>query len=1376
MEASGLGMQLCMSMDGLGRSLSPWLQLPPENFNALLGTKSAVGRAASPNKSCQVRQRRHRDPKKVFQKKVIERNPDPEVNLLFYLRKNLRLTGTKYGCGGGDCGACTVMISRYDSISKKICHFSVTACLVPICSLYGVAVTTVEGVGSIKTRIHPVQERIAKGHGTQCGFCTPGMVMSIYTLLRNHSEPSTEQLMETLGGNLCRCTGYRPIVESGKSFSPSSSCCQMNKEGKCCLDQEENEPEKKANVCTKLYEKEEFQPFDPTQEFIFPPELMRIAEEPQKKVLTFHGERTTWITPGTLNDLLRLKMKYPEAPLVMGNTSVGPAMKFKEVFHPVILSPARILKLFIVTNTKEGLTVGAGLSLAQVKDILADVIRKLPEEKTQLYRALLKHLKTLAGQQIRNMASLGGHIISRLSNSDLNPILGVGNCILNVASIEGTQQIPLNDHFLAGTTDANLKPEQVLVSVFIPVSKKWEFVSAFRQAPRQQNALATVNAGMSVIFKDGTNTVVDLNILYGGVGPTTVSASKSCQQLIGRCWDEGMLSDACRLVLDEITLPVSAPGGMVEFRRTLMISFLFKFYLDVLQQLKMRDPSGYPDISKKFLSVLEDFPLTIPHGIQSYKCIDPQQPPQDPVGRPIMHQSGIKHATGEAVFCDDMPAFPEELFLAVVTSTRPHAKLISIDASEALALPGVVDVITARDVPGDNGSEEERLYAQDEVICVGQIICTVAADSYAHAKQAARKVKIAYQDMEPVIVSIQDAIKHQSFIGPEKKLEQGNIEEAFQSVDQIIEGEVHFGGQEHFYMETQSVLVVPKAEDKEMDIYVSSQDAALTQEMVAYALDIPKNRINCHVKRVGGAFGGKAGKPALLAAVAAVAANKTGHPIRFILERGDDMLITGGRHPLHGKYKVGFMNNGKIEAADIECHINGGCTPDDSELVIEYALLKLENAYKIPNLRVRGRACKTNLPSNTAFRGFGFPQGAFVTEAWMTAVAAKCHLPPEKVRELNMYKTIDRTIHKQEFDPKNLIRCWEKCMENSSYYLRKKAAEEFNQQNYWKKRGIAIIPMKFSVGYPKTFFYQAAALVHIYTDGSVLVAHGGVELGQGINTKMLQVASRELKIPMSYIHLGEMNTVTVPNTIATAASTGADVNGKAVQNACQTLRRRLEPIISKSPHGSWKDWVNEAFTQSISLSATGYFRGYEANIDWEKGEGDIFPYFVFGAACSEVEIDCLTGAHKNIRTDIVMDASFSINPAVDIGQVEGAFTQGLGLYTLEELKYSPDGVLYTRGPRQYKIPSITDIPEKLHVSLLTPTQNPIAIYSSKGLGESGMFLGSSVFFAITDAVAAARKERGLAPTLIMNSPATPEQIRMACVDQFTDLCCCGQSL
>uniref|UniRef100_A0A8C3WD62 FAD-binding PCMH-type domain-containing protein n=1 Tax=Catagonus wagneri TaxID=51154 RepID=A0A8C3WD62_9CETA len=1236
-----------------------------------------------------------------------------------------------------------------------------TACLVPICSLYGAAVTTVEGVGSIKTRIHPVQERLAKCHGTQCGFCSPGMVMSIYTLLRNHPEPTPEQITEALGGNLCRCTGYRPIVESGKTFCVESAVCQMKGSGKCCMDQEERSfANKQEKMCTKLYNEDEFQPLDPTQEPIFPPELIRMAEDPNKRRLMFQGERTTWIIPVTLNDLLELKNNFPKAPLVMGNTTVGPSVKFGNEFHPVFISPLGLPELYFVDSTDDGVTVGAGYSLAQLNDALQFIVSEQPKEKTKTYRALLKHLRTLAGAQIRNMATLGGHVVSRPNYSDLNPILAAGNATINL--ISKGKRSSFRDSIL------ELSPAVILNQIYIGYIYIWHFVSGLRMAQRQENAFAIVSAGMSVQFEEGTDKIKDLQMFYGNVGPTVVSASQACQQLVGRQWDDQMLSDACRLVLDEIYIPPAAKGGMVEYRRTLIISLLFKFYLRVRRGLTKMDPQKFPDIPEKFMSALEDFPIETPQGIQMFQCVDPSQPPQDPVGHPIMHQSAIKHATGEAVFVDDMPPIAQELFLAVVTSTRAHAKIISIDTSEALALPGVADVITAEDVPGDNNHHGEVFYAQNEVICVGQIVCTVAADTYAHAKEAAKKVKIAYEDLEPRIITIEQALEHNSFLSVEKKIEQGNVEQAFKYVDQIIEGEVHVEGQEHFYMETQTILAIPQEEDKEMVLHLGTQFPTHVQEFVAAALNVPRSRIACHMKRTGGAFGGKVTKPALLGAVCAVAANKTGRPIRFVLERGNDMLITAGRHPLLGKYKIGFMNNGVIKAADVEYYINGGCTPDESELVIEFIVLKSENAYNIPNFRCRGRACKTNLPSNTAFRGFGFPQATVVVEAYITAVASQCNLPPEQVKEINMYKRTSKTAYDQTFNPELLRRCWKECLEKSSFSARKQAAEEFNKNNYWKKRGLAVVPMKFTIGIPMTYYNQAAALVHIYLDGSVLVIHGGCEMGQGLHTKMIQVASRELNIPESYIHLSETSTVTVPNALFTAGSMGTDINGKAVQNACQILMARLQPVIRKNPRGTWEDWVATAFEESISLSTTGYFKGYQTNMDWEKGKGNAYPYFVYGASCSEVEVDCLTGAHKLLRTDIFMDAAFSINPALDIGQVEGAFIQGMGLYTTEELKYSPEGVLYSRGPNDYKIPTVTEIPKEFHVTLVR-SQNPIAIYSSKGLGEAGMFLGSSVLFAIYDAVTAARRERGLAKTFSLSSPATPELIRMTCVDQFTDL-------
>ncbi|XP_055254546.1 aldehyde oxidase 4-like isoform X5 [Moschus berezovskii] len=1195
------------------------------------------------------------------------------------------------------------------------------------------------------------------------------MVMSIYTLLRNHPEPTPEQITEALGGNLCRCTGYRPIVESGKTFCAESAVCQMKGSEKCCMDQEEKSfTRRQEKMCTKLYNEDEFQPFDPSQEPIFPPELIRMAEDPNKRRLTFRGKRTTWIAPVNLNDLLELKTNFPEAPIIMGNTAVGPSIKFRDEFHPVFISPLGLQELYFVDSTDDGVTIGAGYSLAQLNDALHFIVSEQPKEKTKTYHALLKHLRTLAGAQIRNMATLGGHVVSRPNYSDLNPILAAGNATINLISKEGKRQIPLDGRFLEKSPEANLKSEETVLSVYIPHSTRWHFVSGLRIAQRQENAFAIVNAGMSVKFEDGTDTIKELQMFYGSVGPTVVSASKTCQQLTGRQWNDQMLSDACRLVLDEIYIPPDAEGGMVEYRRTLIISLLFKFYLKVRRGLSKMDPHKFPDIPERFVSALEDFPIETPQGIQMFQCVDPYQPPQDPVGHPVMHQSAIKHTTGEAVFVDDIPPISQELFLAVVTSTRAHAKIILIDTSEALALPGVADVITAEDVPGDNNYQGEIFYAQNEVICVGQIVCTVAADTYAHAKEAAKKVRIVYEDLEPRIITIEQALEHNSFLSAEKKIEQGNVEQAFKHVDQIIEGEVHVEGQEHFYMETQTILAIPQEEDKEMVLHLGTQFQTHVQEYVAAALNIPRNRIACHTKRAGGAFGGKVSKPALLGAVSAVAANKTGRPIRFILERGDDMLITAGRHPLLGKYKIGFMNNGVIKAADIEYYINGGCTPDESELVMEFIVLRCENAYYIPNFRCRGRPCKTNLPSNTAFRGFGFPQGIVVSEAYITAVASQCNLTPEQVKEINMYKRTSRTAHKQIFNPEPLRRCWKECLEKSSFSARKLAAEEFNKKNYWKKRGLAVVPMKFTVGMPTTFYNQAAALVHIYLDGSVLVSHGGCELGQGLHTKMIQVASRELNIPESYIHLSETNTTTVPNATFTAGSMGADINGKAVQNACQILKARLQPVIRKNPKGTWEEWISEAYEESINLSTTGYFKGYQTNMDWKKGEGDAFPYFVYGASCSEVEVDCLTGAHKLLRTDIFMDAAFSINPAVDIGQIEGAFVQGMGFYTIEELKYSPEGVLYSRGPDDYKIPTVTEIPEEFNVTLVR-SQNPIAIYSSKGLGEAGMFLGSSVLFAIYDAVAAARRERGLTKTFTLSSPATPELIRMTCVDQFTDM-------
>ncbi|XP_028319779.1 aldehyde oxidase 6 isoform X2 [Gouania willdenowi] len=1293
-------------------------------------------------------------------KKVTEHHVDPETMLLSYLRERLALTGTKYGCGGGGCGACTVMVSRYRPETKSIFHHSANACLLPLCQLHGAAITTVEGIGSTKTRIHPVQERIAKAHGSQCGFCTPGMVMSIYTLLRNKPQPSMDDITQALAGNLCRCTGYRPILDGFKTFCEESRCCQTNGDANCCLNGVKNGTETDA-VKPQLFNKDEFLPLDPTQELIFPPELILMAESEPARTLSFVGEGTSWVCPSSLEELLGLKARNPDAPLVIGNTNVGPNMKFKGVRHPLIISPTRVTELFQFSQTPNGVWVGAGCSLSELRSDLEKLYLQLPEEKTEVLRVLCQQLGIVGSQQIRNVASLGGHIMSAFPNSDLNTVLAAGNCLLSVVSEGGRREIPINQDFFVGLGKTALKPEEIILSLFIPFSRKGEFVRAFRQAPRKESAFPTLTAGMRVFFCEGSRLVQDVSVYYGGIGPTIVSAGRTCGVIVNRRWDEETLNRAYDVLLEEADLPPSAPGGKVEFRRSLTLSFLFKFHLEVMH--KLREMNVIQDEPQEELQPL---PKNIQPSLQEFEAVPKGQSQQDPVGRPIMHRSALSQATGEAVYCDDLPHTQGELFMSLVTSSRAYAKITGLDVSAAMQLPGVVDVITAKDIPGKKvrtlmGYDEELL-AEDKVLCIGQMICAVVADSRSHAKRGAAAVKISYEDLPDPIFTMEEAIEKSSYFEPRRVIEQGDVSSAFASVDRVYEGEIRLGGQEHFYMETQSMLVVPVGEEKEFNVYVSSQWLSYTQAAVAETLGIPSNRINCIVKRLGGGFGGKVTKPAILASITAVAAWKTNRPVRCILERGDDMLITGGRHPTLGKYKVGFMNDGRIVAVDFQFFINAGCTVDESVVVIEKMVLHMDNIYNIPNLRGRGSACKTNLPSNTSFRGFGVPQCLLIVENMLTDVAAVLGHPAHQVREINMYKGPSVTHYKLTFSAENLHRCWDECKLRCEYETRRRAVEEFNQQHRWRKRGIAIIPVKYGMAFAEGFCNEGKALVHIYKDGSVLVSHAGTEMGQGIHTKIQQVASRELQVPSSKIYISETSTSSVANTCPTAASFGSEANGMAVKIACEILYKKMEPLRKKYPKGSWESWANAAFYEKISLSAMGHYRGPDTHMDWEKMEGMPYSYFTFGACCSEVELDCLTGDSRTVRTDLVGDIGRSMNPSVDIGQIEGAFMQGMGLYTLEELKFSPSGLLYTRGPSQYKIPAVCDVPLQFNIYQLQDSDNPHAIYSSKGLGEPFLSLGSSVFFAIKDAVAAARSESGLVGPFVLNSPATPDKICLAC--------------
>ncbi|XP_059046310.1 xanthine dehydrogenase [Achroia grisella] len=1322
-------------------------------------------------------------------KKVTEPQPDPDWTLLWYLRKKLRLTGSKLGCSEGGCGACTVMVSKYNRKENKIIHLAVNACLAPVCSMHGLAVTTVEGIGSTKEKLHPVQERIAKAHGSQCGFCTPGIVMSMYTLLRSRQNIKYSDLEVAFQGNLCRCTGYRAIIEGYKTFTEdwelqritngtlNNSCttndnrfgtCAMGKD--CCRNKTgTNEDESETQ---HIFDRSSFVPYHSSQEPIFPPEL-KLFDVYDNQYLIFKGKQSTWYRPTKLSTILALKEKNNDAKIVVGNTEVGVEVKFKHCVYPIIIMPNCIPDMNEITEKETGFTIGASVTLVEMENVFKKYINKLPQHKARTLVTIIDMLNWFAGKQIRNVASIGGNIMTGSPISDLNPILMSLKVKLNLLSKQGFRSVLMDETFFTGYRKTVVKPDEILLSIEIPYSEKYQYVQAYKQAKRREDDISIVTAAINVIFEDNTNIIKNITIAFGGMAPMTKIASQTSQSLIGEKWTEGILEKAYSYMLEELPLSPSAPGGNVQFRRTLTMSLFLKAFIAIAQQIS--NDYLHEDIIKPYHSSGADqFHGNMPKSSQYFDLVGDKQVKSDAVGRPIQHMSAFKQATGEAIYCDDMPVAENELYLAFVLSKKAHAKLISIDPSKALKEPGVVAFFSAKDITSHQNTigpifHDEELFASEKVISQGQTIGVVVAQDQASAQAAARKVNVEYEEIQPIIVTIEDAIKHNSFY-PQypKKMIKGDVEAIFQDKSNIIiEGQCRMGGQEHFYFETNAAFANPKKEDDELEIFCSSQHPSEIAKLAAHVLNIPINRIVARVKRLGGGFGGKESRGMLVALPVVLAAHRLNRPVRCMLDRDEDMQMTGTRHPFLIKYKVAATKEGKLMGAKVHIYNNAGYSIDLSGAVVERAMFHFSNAYYIPNVEVVGHVCRTNLPSNTAFRGFGGPQGMFGAENMIRDVACRLGKNVEELSRLNLYQDNLSTHFGQTLTHCTLQRCWDECIEKSDLATRKTNIEQFNKQHRWRKRGVSLVPTMFGIAFTEKLLNQAGALVLIYVDGSVLLSHGGTEMGQGLHTKMIQVASRTLGIDVSKIYISETATDKVPNTSATAASSGSDLNGMAVLQACETLVERLQPYKEKNPNGKWEQWVSAAYVDRVSLFATGFHATPDLGYNWKTNSGRAFNYYTYGVACSEVEIDCLSGDHQVRRTDIVMDLGTSLNPAIDIGQIEGAFIQGYGLFTLEELIYSPTGTLYSRGPGAYKIPGFGDIPQEFNVSLLKGAPNPRAVYSSKAVGEPPLFLASTVYFAIKEAIRAARADAGMPLDFYLESPATSARIRMACEDNIT---------
>ncbi|AZI44567.1 xanthine dehydrogenase molybdopterin binding subunit (plasmid) [Deinococcus psychrotolerans] len=761
-----------------------------------------------------------------------------------------------------------------------------------------------------------------------------------------------------------------------------------------------------------------------------------------------------------------------------------------------------------------------------------------------------------------------------------------------------------------------------------------------------------------------------------------------------------------------------------------------------------------------------------------------ERPPVGAVGDAIPHESADLHVTGYALYTDDLGVRLQNLLHAwPLQAPHAHARILSMDTAPALEVPGVVRVLTKADVPGvnDSGVKHDEPLFPDEVCFYGQAVCWVLADSADAARQGADAVKVEYEPL-PAVLTVQDAIAAGSFQGAQPVLRRGDVSVGFAEAKHIYEGEFEFGGQEHFYLETNASLAHID-ESGQVFIQSSTQHPTETQEIVAHILGLTSSQVTVQCLRMGGGFGGKEMQPHGFAAIAALGATLTGRPVRMRLNRTQDLTMTGKRHPFHSKWKVGFDDNGRLVALQATLSSDGGWSLDLSEPVLARALCHIDNAYYIPHVEVHGRICKTNKTSQTAFRGFGGPQGMLVIEDILGRCAPLLGLEAHELRQRNFYASGEATPYGQPVrHAERLQTVWSALLDSSDFAARNAEIQKFNAAHPHTKRGLAITPVKFGVSFNFTAYNQAGALVHVYKDGSVLINHGGTEMGQGLHTKMIQVAATALGVPLRSIRLAPTRTDKVPNTSATAASSGADLNGGAIKNACDQIKERLAAVAAGSlgvhpndvkfengrvyPLGhpdqgmDFAQLVHDAYHLRTQLWAAGFYRTPGLHWDREKVQGEPFKYFSYGAAVAEVEVDGFTGAYRQLRTDLLHDVGDSLSPLIDIGQVEGGYVQGAGWMTLEELHWDTSdgpnrGRLATQSASTYKLPSFSEMPEVFNVALLEQATESGVVYGSKAVGEPPLMLAISVREALRQAAAAFGPSKRAQE---LRLPATPEAV------------------
>ncbi|MBS2011968.1 MAG: xanthine dehydrogenase molybdopterin binding subunit [Deltaproteobacteria bacterium] len=1243
------------------------------------------------------------------------------TSLLSWLRNN-GYTGSKEGCAEGDCGACTVALVETNARGERT-YRAINSCITLVPMVAGREVVTVEGVAFEEGKLHPVQQAMVDAYGSQCGYCTPGFVVSMFEAyyrkdLDGAAPDARAKIGDQLNGNLCRCTGYRPIREAMENALHVRS---------------EATKEKKDDL---------FQ--------------LRLSKNDGKvAALDYQGETSrAFLRPTSLAELLEIKAKHREkAELVAGATEIGVYINKAHRRYDLLVSTEGMRELAAIEKTDAEWRVGGAATLTALEEALAGE-----------YPMIDKMLWAFASRQIRNRATLAGNIVTASPIGDMPPVMLALDAKVVLAKKGSTRTVALADFFL-GYRKTVLEADEVVQWITFPRATAAKPGTKRRQTTykvsKRRELDISITAAAFVVETDASDVVTHARLAYGGVAATPSRATKTEAFLVGKPWSEATIAAALPTLSAEFT-PIDDHRSKKEFRQDLVTGLFEKFF-------------------RGEESDAQDRPITFERAEGS--CARTADD-----SRALDHESAVGHVTGGALYVDDVARRRDMLEIWPVVSPHARARITSIDASAALAEPGVVCVLTAKDVPGMNDvgavRHDEPLFADGEVFFHGQVVAMVVGKSADHCRRAAEKVKVGYEPM-PAILGARNAVAKESFHTLPHVIKRGDVASAIAKAPHTLSGDFELGGQEHFYLESHAAWA-EAGEDGEIFVCSSTQHPTEVQAVVGHVLDRPRNKVIVQAPRMGGGFGGKETQGNGWAAYVALASVKTGKPVRTQLDRDIDMQITGKRHPFYARFEVGFDGEGRLLGLRVDLFADGGWALDLSESICDRGLFHLDNAYYLPSCELTGRVCKTNVVSHTAFRGFGGPQGMLVTEEILDRVARTLGLLPEVVRERNLYRgsgESNTTHYGQELGDERIPHIWSMVSKSSELAARRAEIKAFNEKSVRVKRGIAITPVKFGISFTATWLNQAGALVLVYRDGSVQVNHGGTEMGQGLYTKLKGVAMRELGVTADAVRVMKTQTDKVPNTSATAASSGSDLNGQAVKAACETIRERIAPVAAELlsaessmtvPAGAvifengtarapqvpgvtvpFERVVERAYMKQIQLSANGFYRTPSIGYDKSKGKGKPFYYFAYGAAVSEVEIDGWTGMKRVTRVDIVHDVGESLNPGVDRGQIEGAFVQGMGWLTGEELLWSKEGRLLTHSASTYQIPSIGDCPERMNVELYPNAAQPGVIHGSKAVGEPPLMLAISVREAIRDAIAAFGAPGGEVP---LASPATHEAI------------------